>query len=206
VEATYTINNMPAGTYYVWLKISIPTGSTSNNFGAFVGFGTTLNPNYLKPKVENAYTWVRSSVNFTVTTAGTNTFIMGHGLALAQIDQIVITNSWESTLPASMMIFTSIKQSQNRKTSSESPGIVPKTLSGGKISFGVRGENIKGISLNIYSVNGSLVKSFSQNEMLNHSFIWDGASSQLQPVLSGIYVAVMHTGNGSKQIRVFQNR
>jgi hypothetical protein len=206
IEASYPVANMPAGTYYVWLKMSIPTGSTSNNFGIFVGFGSALNANYLKPKVTDAYTWVRSSVSFTLP-AGTNTFILGHGLAGAKIDQIVITTSWEAGLPVN---YTSIQEEkiQNQKINSSGPSIVPQPMSGGRINFVVKGMGAGDFTMDIFSVTGSRVWSYQQKSATapDYQVIWDGTDGQLKPVRNGIYVAKIKAKSFSKQRLVLLNR
>jgi hypothetical protein len=183
--------------------MSIPVGSTTNNFGIFVGFGTALNANYLKPKVTDTYTWVKGSVSFTLP-AGTNTFILGHGLAGAKIDQIILTTSWEFTLPAN---YTSIqeKQTKSQKIGLGSPSIVPTSLSGGRVNFLVKGIGAKDFNLDVYSVGGSKVWSY-QGTSSENQFIWDGQSSHLQPVRSGIYVAKLQAGNESKQVKITLNK
>jgi hypothetical protein len=199
---------MPAGTYYVWMKISIPTGGLSNNFGTYVGFGTTLNPNYLKPKVENTYTWVRSSVTFTLT-AGTNPFIMGHGLALAKIDQIVLTNSNDSTLPSGLKV-TSIreKQTKNQKSGLNDPSIIARTLSDGRINFVVSGTGTGDFTMDVFTLAGSRVWSVHQVGAAapDYQLLWDGKDSELKPVRSGVYVARIHADNRFKQIMVTLNK
>jgi hypothetical protein len=208
IEASYIINNMLAGTYFIWLKIYLPTGSISNNFGAYAGFGTTLSTNFLKPKVENAYTWVRSTATFPLT-AGTNTLILGHGLALAKIDQIVITTSLDSTLPAGLKV-TSIQEKQNKKQKLNLNGlnIVPRTLSGGRINFVVNGIGAGDFAMDVFNITGSRVWSFhKQNAIASaHQVIWDGTDSQFKPVRSGIYVARIQAGNQSKQVMALLNR
>jgi hypothetical protein len=206
IEASYTVTNMPAGTYFVWLKMSIPVGSTTNNFGIFVGFGTALNANYLKPKVTDTYTWVRGSVSFTLP-AGTNTFILGHGLAGAKIDQIILTTSWEFTLPAN---YTSIqeKQTKNQKIGLGGANIIPRTLSGGRINFMVNGIGAEDFALNVFNIAGSRVWAYQQkgSTVPDYQVIWDGTDSQLKPVRSGVYVASMQTINGLKQVPIILQR
>jgi hypothetical protein len=206
IEASYTVTNMPAGTYYVWLKMSIPTGSTSNNFGIFVGFGTALNTSYLKPKVTDTYTWVRSAVNFTLP-AGTNTFILGHGLAGAKIDQIMLTTSWEAALPVN---YTSIeeKQSKIQKLNLGGTSIIPQPLSGGRINFIVKGIGAGDFTVDVFSIAGSRVWSCYKKGFvaLEHQVIWDGTDRRLKPVQSGVYLARIQANNTSKQIPVFLQR
>jgi hypothetical protein len=206
IEASYTIANMPAGTYFVWLKMSIPAGSTTNNFGIFVGFGTALNANYLKPKVTDTYTWVRSSVNFTLP-AGTNTFILGHGLAGAKIDQIVLTTSWEAALPEN---YTSIqkKQTKNQKIGLNGASIMAQPLSGARINFVVNGIGIGDFTMDIFNIAGSRVWSDYKKGCAasEYQVIWDGTDNKLKLTQSGIYVAQISTGNESKQIKVSLKR
>jgi lysophospholipase L1-like esterase len=208
IESSYTVTNMPAGNYYVWLKMSIPTGATATNFGIFVGFGSTLNSNFLKPKTENVYTWVRSTVNIPVT-AGTNTFILGHGLALAKIDQIVITTCGDSILPAGLKV-TSIqeKQIKNRKTNLNGTSIIPRNLSGGRINFVMNGVEKGDFALDVFNIAGSRVWSYHKESTAapEYQFIWDGADTQLKPVRSGVYVAKIKTESFSKQLLVLLNR
>jgi hypothetical protein len=206
IEASYAVSNMPAGTYFVWLKMSIPAGSTTNNFGIFVGFGAALNANYLKPKVTDTYTWVRSSVSFTLA-AGTNTFILGHGLAGAKIDQIILTNSWEFALPEN---YTSIqeKQSQNRKIGLNGPSIIPRTLSGGRINFVISGISAGDFAMDVFNIAGSRVWSYNKQGRAasEHQIMWDGTDSRLKPVRNGMYVARMQTNNGLKQVPIILQR
>jgi hypothetical protein len=204
IESSYTIPNMLAGDYYVWLRIFLPTGNLTNNFGTLVGFGTSLNPTTnLKPLVENTYTWVRSQTSFTLP-AGTNTFIMGHSLALARIDQIVFTTSGEPTLPAILPPPSAIKEIESYKTGLKGSKIIARPLSGGAINFVLSGKDIRDFELNIYSVSGSLVKSFKkfQTGSPGNSIIWDGANTQLKPVRSGVYLAKIQTDNGSMRTPV----
>jgi flagellar hook assembly protein FlgD len=79
-------------------------------------------------------------------------------------------------------------------------------LSGGRINFVVTGEKANGFSLNIFSINGSLIKSFSQNKKTDCSFIWDGASSEFKPVQRGVYVVQVRAGNDFRQIKLFLER
>jgi hypothetical protein len=205
IEASYTVANMPAGNYYVWLKMSIPTGNLSNNYGALIGFGTSLYPTtMLKPKVENAYAWVRSATSFALA-AGTNTFIMGHSLALAKIDQIVITTSWEATIPEDV-IKTSLdeKQTQNRKLNLSVPGIIPQPLSGGRINFVVSGISSGDFTMDVFNIAGSRVWSYHKQsaEASEYQIRWDGTDSKLRQVQSGIYIAKMRNGNQSGKVLV----
>jgi hypothetical protein len=205
IEASYAVPNMPAGNYFVWLKMSIPTGSLTNNFGTLVGFGNTLYPTtMLKPKVENTYTWVRSSNSYALP-AGTNTFIMGHSLALAKIDQIVLTTSWEATIPNDVMK-TSIKenQTQNRNLNLVGPNIVAQSLSGRRINFMVNGIRSEDFIIDVFSVTGSRVWSYHQEGAIksDYQLIWNGTDSQLKPVRNGVYVAKIRMGNESRQTRV----
>jgi hypothetical protein len=206
IEGTYTVTNMPAGTYFVWLKMSIPAGSTSNNFGIFVGFGTVLNANYLKPKVTDTYIWVRSFVNFTLP-AGTNTFILGHGLAGAKIDQIILTTSWEPGLPVN---YTSIqeRQTQIQKLESSGPSMIAQPLSSGRINFVVSGIGAGDFNMDVFSISGSRVWSYHKQdaETSDYQLIWDGTDGRLKPVRSGVYIARMRTGNMTKQVLATINR
>jgi hypothetical protein len=195
---------MPAGDYYVWLKMSIPAGSATNNFGIFVGFGAALNSNYLKPRIENTYTWVKSPVSFALT-AGTNTFIMGHSLALAKIDQIVLTTSSESALPAILPPPSGIaKEFQSHKMSLNATNLIVKPLSGGKINFVVNGIDVGNFAMDVFNVAGSRVWSYQQKRAIGSEYqvMWDGTDSQLKPVRSGAYLARMRTGKESKQVWV----
>jgi hypothetical protein len=207
IEAAYTITNMPAGNYFVWLQMSIPASSTSNNFGIFVGFGTTLNANFLKPRVTDTYTWVRGSVNFPLT-AGTNTFILGHGLAGAKIDKIVLTTSWEAALPEK---YTSIqeKQMNSQKIGLNGSSIIAQPLSGGRINFVVRGISAKNFTMDVFNIAGSRVWSYHKQSAVassEYQVVWDGTDNQLRPVRSGVYFAKMWTGNQSKKVSVLLNR
>jgi hypothetical protein len=206
IEVSYIVTNMPAGIYYVWLKMSIPAGSTTNNFGIFVGFGTALNANYLKPKVTDIYTWVRSSVSFPLT-AGTNTFILGHGLAGAKIDQIVITTSWEAVLPVNYISIQE-KKTQNQKTGLNGANIMAQPLSGGRINFVINGIEAGDLTVDIFNIVGSRVWSFHKQSAIasDCQLIWDGTDGQLKPVRSGLYVARIKTGNQSKQVMALLNR
>jgi hypothetical protein len=207
IEATYTVPNMPAGNYYVWLKMSMPAGNLTNNFGTLVGFGTSLYPTtMLKPKTENAYAWVRSQTSFALT-AGTNSFIMGHSLALAQIDQIVLTTSWEAALPAN---YTSIqeKQTKSRKTNLSGSSIIAQPLSGGRINFVVSGISAGDFTMDVFNVSGSRVWSHYKQGTATpeHQVIWDGTDSRLKPVRSGVYVARIKAGNMFEQVLTSLNR
>jgi hypothetical protein len=206
IEASYPVTNMPAGTYYVWLQMSIPAGSTSNNYGIFVGFNTTLNANYLKPKVTDTYTWVRSSASFTLP-AGTNTFILGHGLAGAKIDKIVLTSSWEAALPAN---YTSIqeKQAPSQKLNLGGPSIISQPLSGGRINLVVRGIGAGDFAVDIFNIAGSRVWShYKQGTAASeYQVVWTGTDNRLKPVRSGVYLARIQTINGAKQIPLFLQR
>jgi hypothetical protein len=207
IEGTYTATNMPAGIYYVWLKMSIPAGSTSNNFGIFVGFGTTLNANYLKPKITDIYTWVRSSVSFPLS-AGTNTFILGHGLAGAKIDQIVLTTSWESTLPAILPSPGIIKKFQSQKMGLNGQSIIAQPLPGGKINFMMNGISAGDFTMDIFNIAGSQVWSYHKQGAVasEYQVVWDGTDNQLKPVRSGAYIAKIKTENSSKHLLVLLNR
>jgi hypothetical protein len=208
IEASYTIPDMPAGDYYVWLKMSIPAGSATNNFGIFVGFGATLNSNYLKPRVENTYTWVKSPVSFALTT-GTNTFIMGHSLALAKIDQIVLTTSSESALPAILPPPSGIaNEFQSHKMGLNGPNIISTTLSGGRINFVMSGIGVGDFIMDIFDIAGSRVWSYHKQGAVapGYQVMWDGTDGQLKPVRSGVYVAQIKTGKSSKRILVLLNR
>jgi hypothetical protein len=207
IEASYTVTDMPAGTYYVWLKISIPAGNLTNNFGTFIGFGASLNPTTsLKPNVENSYKWVRNQTNFTLA-AGTNTFIMGHGLAGAKIDQIVLTTSWEAVLPANYISIQE-KQTKGQKMSLNATNLIVKPLSGGKINFVVNGIGVGNFAMDVFNVAGSRVWSCQQkgDAASEHQVIWDGTDSQLKPVRSGVYLARIQANNTSKQTSVFLQR
>jgi hypothetical protein len=203
IEASYAVANMPAGVYYVWLKMSIPAASTSNNFGIFVGFGTALNSNYLKPKVTDTYTWVRSSVNFSLS-AGTNTFILGHGLTSAKIDQIVLTTSWESALPIPLPSSGINKKIQSQKMGLNGSKIMAQPLSDGRINFVVSGIGAGDFTMDIFNVAGSRVWSYRQEGAIksDYQLIWDGTDSQLKPVRNGVYMAKMRMGDESMQTRV----
>jgi hypothetical protein len=206
IEATYTVTNMAAGNYFVWLKMSIPAGSTTNNFGIFVGFGAALNANYLKPKVTDTYTWVRSSIKFSLP-AGTNTFILGHGLAGAKIDQIVLTTSWEAVLPAN---YTSIQEKQTRSQKIDLNGIsiMAQPLSSGRINFVMSGVGAGDFVLDVFNIAGSRVWSYHKQggAASEYQVMWDGADSRLKPVQSGVYVVRIQADDEFGKILAFLKR
>lgn len=195
-EATYSLNTI-AGDYYVWLKISIPAGSTQNNYGTYIGFNGTMSRNFLKPRDTDTYTWVRSTGSFNLG-AGANQFNIGHGLALAKIDQIVITNSDEFVLPENLKP-TSIKkefiQSRNNRSL---PAILSRYLSDGRIEFIMNCSNARNLQLDVYNVTGSRVWSFYKQGTIEpvYQVIWDGTTSQSSPIPSGVYVTKMQSSKG----------
>jgi hypothetical protein len=134
---------------------------------------------------------------------------MGHSLALAKIDQIVLTTSWETAIPEEM-IKTPIqeKQTQNRNLNFVDPTVVARSLSGGKINFVINGISTEDFAMDIFSVAGSRIWSYQQKGATapDYQVVWDGTDGQLKPVKSGVYVAKIKTENSSKQLLVLLNR
>jgi hypothetical protein len=134
---------------------------------------------------------------------------MGHSLALAKIDQITLTTSWEANIPEDV-IKTSLreKQTQNRKLNLNGPGIIPQPLSGGRFNFVISGIVEGDFEVDIFNITGSRVWSHYKKGATesDYQFMWDGANSQLKPVRSGVYVAKIRTGNASKEIMMTLNR
>jgi hypothetical protein len=97
VEATYSYHAAAADSYYVWLRILVPSINTTANYGTFAGFDGT----FKKPGIANLsaykFEWIKSP-SFALS-AGSHQFILGHGNEQVQIDKIVITNCTATILP-----------------------------------------------------------------------------------------------------------
>jgi hypothetical protein len=147
----YAVNIVQAGTYYVWLRVFIPT-LPSNNWGTFVGFNGVIK----KPGIVNVnsgrYEWIMGSADGFVLKAGTNQFILGHGNEQVQIDQIIISNSSVAQLPP-----TGINKPNLKGSSIIGKSGLEMNVSGNLINFLVNLEQGGDFTLRTYNISGQKI-------------------------------------------------
>lgn len=59
------------------------------------------------------------------------------------------------------------------------------------------------VAVHIFTLNGFLVREFSQTQIFGKQIIWDGLNTQGQPVPSGIYFVVAQNENGKSRVGKF---